>query len=337
ILKEPSMQFGSTLTAEELEKAEVYWVKTIQEEGFTEAISRLRLSQVPQQKDVFIATKGDAEAGATLALLGEDKLCATREELHSEGLEAVIEETICSQEQLRGSHSVNTSEEATAPEAPAIEQTQPGRAFTQFDDEPGDSDDDQRPGDPEEEAEAQKQDKFSQDQDRVENSFEVANGGNCTLLVNSMFGRIGERSVKSGAELTADSSVSVRLISEPNITPAAEDSVSSSRALHLESDKVSRSSSKSAKCSVECESQCAEDTEVARKSRIVTLLESASEISPKGTDIKANSQLLQLMVEKRDNVAIVAPSTVNPKASLTTTKYAPGGTRASGVQCHLRM
>ncbi|KAH7936457.1 hypothetical protein HPB52_023569 [Rhipicephalus sanguineus] len=107
------------------------------------------------RKDVFVVTKGNTRTGATLgegpslALLGEDTLCATLEEQHSEALEAVIEESeaICPREQLRGSQSGNSSEVATARQAPAIEQILPGRAltFTQFDDDAGDSDDDERP------------------------------------------------------------------------------------------------------------------------------------------------------------------------------------------------
>ncbi|XP_049514190.1 uncharacterized protein LOC125941263 [Dermacentor silvarum] len=301
------------------------------------------------RKNIFVATDENIGTGATfggdpsLAWLGEDQLCepdATLEEQVSEALVAVIEETktISSQEQPRELQSANTFEDPTARQPSVVEQTQ-SRAvltLTQPDDEPGDTDDDKCPdlGHPAKVA-TPRNGQGCQEQENAEDGSEFIDCEKDTLSMPSTFGATADDcSIVSNAEFTASGPV----VSEHEITSGPEGSlVNYAEALRKppESEEVPGNPSQPAESAADGEKLAGDGTEetaavrkpcpttkveqeIVHESGFTEEVSAIAERSIKDLNKRENSPHAHRLsitavtcVDKKDNVAIVAPRTVN--------------------------
>ncbi|XP_050023425.2 uncharacterized protein [Dermacentor andersoni] len=301
------------------------------------------------RKNVFVAVDENIGTGATfgedpsLPWLGEGELCesdATLEEQVSKALDAVIEESkmISSQEKPHESQSANAFADPATRQPSVVEQIQSQTLLTFAENvgEPGDSDDDKCPdlGHPAKVV-TQRNGQLCQNQGNAANSSEFTHREKDTLSTPSTFGTTAEHcSVVSNAGLNASGTI----LSEREIDSGIEDArlVNSAKALRklAGSEKGSENLSRPSESVAECEKlggDCTEDTEATGipcpatkvkenfnqsgfSDEVLNITERSIEALSE-REHSSHAQRLSIMavtcVDKKDNVAIVAPRTVN--------------------------
>ncbi|XP_065299511.1 uncharacterized protein [Dermacentor albipictus] len=301
------------------------------------------------RKNVFVAEDENIGTGATLGedpslpWLGEGEVSesdATLEEQVSKALDAVIEESkmISSQEKPRESQSANAFADPATRQPSVVEQIQCQTllTFAERVGEPGDSDDDTCPslGHPAKVV-TQRNGQLCQNQGTAANSSEFTHREKDTLSTPSTFGTTAEHcSVLSNAGLNASGTI----LSEREIDSGIEGArlVNSSKALRklAGSEKGSENLSQPAESVAECEKlggDCTEDTEAtsipcpatkvkenvnesAFSDEVLNITERPIEALSE-REHSSHVQRLSIMavtcMDKKDNVAVVAPRTVN--------------------------